>query len=194
MSKKIIDYNKIKLNPNEMLICPKGPKMKRFFEDLCAIARVKKFSLPPDFGNYCISGKFSGCLTHGANEKIHLREFYFLIDWITHYKMNDYMQNFLESLDREDLLTNPLLSNDTRIPYFKTNIKDNSNNFAIHISSDEIRKINPQINSFPPKEIDFKKNNWLKDIWICEKYDLNLIHCPSLKVFKIDSVETLIEN
>ncbi len=185
MKRKIIDYNKIKLRPDQILICPKGPKMRRFYEDLEAIAKVKKFDPPPIFGDHCMSGKFSGCLTHGANREIHLREFYLFIDWITHYKFIDLLQHFLEKLDDEDLLTNPILSKDSLIPDFKVKIIDENGDFFINISSDEIRKIEPQFNSFPARELDFKKNRWLKDIWSCEKYDLNLIHLPSYKVLKI---------
>ena len=67
------------------------------------------------------------------------------------------MQHFLEKLDDEDLLKNPILSKDNRIPNFRVKITDENSDFFINISSDEIRKIDPQFNSFPARELDFKK-------------------------------------
>lgn len=183
----IINYNYCFKYPQKILCSPRGNNMKRFFEDLKAVAKAKNIPLPPDPGSYCIGGYFCCCTTYpGSNHEVHLRDFYLILDWSKQFGFTKHIEEFIKNLSEDELLTNPILEYDNEVPPFYIIVNDNDEQYEIVISADEIRKIDPQKNSFPPIKINFNDHPWLKNIWSIQRYDQNLIHLPSNHVLKIN--------
>ena len=185
--RKIINYYKCfnQGHQDQMILCsPKGPKMKRYFSDLEILARYEKIQSPPKPGEYCIGGIFCCCCVNSSSDS-HLRDFYLLLDWCYQFNFTDHIEEFIKNLNDDELLINPILSLDNLVPSFNIQVKNKDDEYELAISSEEIRRIDPQVNSFPPKKIDFINNPWLENVWNIQEYDKKLIHLPSRNVLQI---------